>query len=227
MIDIRLSDRLSAVLEAARINTTAYERIIDVGSDHGHLAASAVAGGYFSSAVCTDIHQDPARKSEDLMKDMGLADKVKVFCTDGLDGIRLQSGDAIVMAGLGGNNMIDIIGRVKDSCDEEILKSIRFILQPQKSIELLRVFLAENGFKIFDESVVTERGIYYPILVTGLTGDKYELTLRQKYYGPILMDKHKAGDAVVCEYFIRLDSRYQLRARGDEEIRRLTEEKEV
>lgn len=227
MIDIRLSDRLSAVLDTAASNATSKERIIDVGSDHGHLAACAVAGGLFKTAVCTDIHKDPAGKSEALMKDMGLDDKVSVFCTDGLDGIDIVEGDTVVMAGLGGNNMIDIIGRVRTSCDKEILRSVRFILQPQKSIEALRVFLADNGFKIFDESVVTERGIYYPMLVTGYTGDKYDLTLRQKYYGPILMEKYVTGDSIVKEYFIRLDSRYKLRARGDEELRKLLEEVDV
>ena len=224
MIDIRLSDRLSAVLNAAKENSTSDSGIIDVGSDHGHLAAYAVINKLFTTAVCTDIHEDPARKSSDLMKDAGLSDKVSVFCTDGLDGIEMMQGDTVVMAGLGGNNMIDIISRVTETCDKQILKSIRFILQPQKSIEVLRESLSNIGYKIMDESVIAERGIYYPVLVTGYTGEAYDLSLRQKYYGPVLMEKFDNDVAMVKEYFIRLDSRYQLRARGDSEIKRLIEE---
>ena len=224
MMTITLSERLNAVLETARDNTIGHDRIIDVGSDHGHLAARAVMDGLFASAICTDIHQAPADKSASLMKDMCISDKVSVYCTDGLDGVELSGGDAIVMAGLGGNNMVDIIGRVNDTYDKEILKTITFILQPQKSIEVLREFLSQKAFAITEETVVQERGIYYPILVTRYTGEAYDLSLREKYYGPVLMKKHDEKDPTVSEYFIRLDSRYKIRARGDQEIGRLLEE---
>ncbi len=224
MMNIALSERLNAVLETARDNTIGHKRIIDVGSDHGHLAARAVMDGIFESAVCTDIHKGPADKSASLMKDMSLSDKIKVYCTDGLDGVELTEDDTVVMAGLGGNNMVDIISRVNASYDKELLKTVTFILQPQKSIEVLREFLSQNAFAVTEETVVQERGIYYPILVTRYTGETYNLSLREKYYGPVLMKKFEAGEAVVSEYFIRLDSRYKIRARGDQEIGRLLEE---
>lgn len=224
MNDIKLSSRLNAVLDTAIKFSEDKSRIIDVGSDHGHLAAVALTEHGFKSALLTDIHEDPARKSRSLMKDLGLEERSEVICTDGLDGADLKADDVVVMAGLGGNNMVDIIGRAKGVTHEEIFKTVTFVLQPQKSIEILRSFLCESGFIIRDELVLCERGIYYPVLAASYTGEVTSLSLYEKYYGPILKQKHEEGDLVVKEYFIRLDNSYALRARGDQEVKEMLKE---
>lgn len=224
MNDIKLSSRLTAVLETAIKFSPDKSRIIDVGSDHGHLAAVALTEHGFKSALLTDIHEDPARKSRSLMKDLGLEERSEVICTDGLDGASLKTNDVVVMAGLGGNNMVDIIGRAKEVTGTEVFKTVTFILQPQKSIEILRSFLCESGYIIRDELVLCERGIYYPILAASFTGEVTSLSLYEKYYGPILKTKHEEGDPAVKEYFIRLDNSYALRARGDQEVKQMLKE---
>ncbi|SMC32371.1 tRNA (adenine22-N1)-methyltransferase [Oscillospiraceae bacterium] len=224
MNDIKLSARLQKVLDTASSYSSEKKRIIDVGSDHGHLAAVALTNKGFERALLTDIHEDPARKSRDLMKGIGLDERSEVICTDGLDGASLEDGDVVVMAGLGGNNMVDIIGRAMSVTGEELLKTVTWVLQPQKSIEILRSFLCESGFTIKDESVISERGIYYPIVATSYSGQKSVLSLYEKYYGPILIRKHEMEDETTKEYFIRLDHSYELRARGDREVKTMLEE---
>ena len=76
MNDIKLSSRLTAVLDTAIRFSPDKSRIIDVGSDHGHLAAVALTEHGFRNALLTDIHEDPARKSRTLMKDLGLEDRM-------------------------------------------------------------------------------------------------------------------------------------------------------
>ncbi len=224
MNDIRLSSRLEAVLDTAIRYSPDKSRLVDVGSDHGHLAAAALTEHGFKSALLTDIHEDPARKSRSLMKDLGLDDRSEVICTDGLDGAELKPGDVVVMAGLGGNNMVDIIGRAKEVTPEEIFRTVTFVLQPQKSIEILREFLCNSGLKIEDELVICERGIYYPILAAIFTGEVTGLSLYEKYYGPVLIRRHEEGEDVIKEYFIRLDNSYSLRARGDKEVAMMLKE---
>ena len=90
MNDIKLSSRLTAVLDTAIKFSPDKSRIIDVGSDHGHLAAVALTEHGFKSALLTDIHEDPARKSRSLMKDLGLEERSEVICTDGLDSAALD-----------------------------------------------------------------------------------------------------------------------------------------
>lgn len=223
---VTLSSRLLAVHDAAisNIEGANNKRFIDVGSDHGHLALYALLEDGFRRAVLTDIHKEPAKRSEETMRLYGCSKNSEVHCTDGLDGINLEIGDVICMAGLGGNNIIDIVGRAKASCDIETLKTITWVLQPQKSSDKLREFLFKNGFEIKDEICVEDRGIYYVIIKAIYTGESNDITLTQKYFGPVIMAKANSGDELSRSYINRLKNRFSLARRGDIEINRLMEE---
>ncbi|MCQ2515896.1 MAG: class I SAM-dependent methyltransferase [Saccharofermentans sp.] len=225
---INLSSRLLAVHDVAinGVEDISSKRFIDVGSDHGHLALYALLEDGFKKAVLTDIHKDPAKRSEETMRLYGCSDKSEVYCTDGLDGIELMYGDVICMAGLGGNNIIDIVDRAKDTCNSSTLSTVTWVLQPQKSSDKLREFLFENGFTICDEVCVEDRGIYYVIMKVNYTGETVSYTLSQKYFGPIVMKKALEGDDLSNTYINRLKDRFSLARRGDEEINRLMEELE-
>ena len=220
-----LSPRLKAVHDMAVSGASEdSRRLIDVGSDHGHLSLYALIHDNFEEAILTDIHEAPAKRSEQTLRMYGYADKTKVYCTDGLDGVELQKGDIIVMAGLGGNNMVDIMTRVLEREDKEFLKTITWVLQPQKSSDRLRVFLFENGFNIVDENASEDRGLYYLIIKTAYTGIPSKYTLKQKYYGPVILRRIEECDPIVLGYKDRLDKRFELSKRGDEEIKQMLEE---
>ena len=221
-----LSPRLKAVhdMAVAGAEDLKTRRIIDVGSDHGHLSLYSLINDNFASAVLTDIHKAPAQRSEDTLRVYGYADRTEVYCTDGLDGVELKKGDIVVMAGLGGNNMIDIMTRVLERGDTELLKTITWVLQPQKSSDRLRVFLFENGFNIEDENASEDRGLYYLIIKAVYTGAPSDYTLKQKYYGPVILKRIADKEPVVMGYKDRLDRRFELSKRGDEEIKRMLEE---
>ena len=221
-----LSPRLKAVHDMAMSGTAGVSRLIDVGSDHGHLSLYALINGSCEEAVLTDIHEAPAQRSEQTLRMYGYADRTKVYCTDGLDGVELHKGDIIVMAGLGGNNMIDIMTRVKDREDDELLKSLTWCLQPQKSSDKLREFLFEQGFALEDENACEDRGLYYVIMKVKYTGVRTPFTLVEKYYGPVILRRAEAGEPVVLKYIERLDLRFDKARLGDEEVRRMLEEKE-
>lgn len=220
-----LSPRLKAVHDMAVSGASEdARRLIDVGSDHGHLSLYALINDDIDEAILTDIHEAPAKRSEETLRLYGFAGRTKVYCTDGLDGVDLQKGDIIVMAGLGGNNMIDIMTRVKEREDAELLKSLTWCLQPQKSSDRLRAYLFGNGFDIIDENSCEDRGLYYVILKVRYSGIPREYTLKEKYYGPVILKRIDNGEPVVLKYKERLDNRFALSQRGDEEIRRMLEE---
>ncbi len=221
-----LSPRLKAVHDMAVEGEDALttRRIIDVGSDHGHLSLYSLINDGFESAVLTDIHKAPAQRSEDTLRMYGYADRTEVYCTDGLDGVTLKQGDIVVMAGLGGNNMVDIMTRVLEREDKEFLKTITWVLQPQKSSDRLRVFLFENGFNIVDENASEDRGLYYLIIKAVYSGVPSKYTLKQKYYGPVILRRIADGEPVVLSYKDRLDKRFELSKRGDDEIKKMLEE---
>lgn len=221
---MQLTARLQKVYDTARmwrdqVNGEAGQRLIDVGSDHGYVSLEALITGDYAKVVATDIHKDPAQKTRETLFSHGFGEKSTVVCTDGLKGVDLIDGDTVIMAGLGGNNMMDIMSAAYEVTSPEILKSVVWCLQPQKTIEELRVYLCANGYEIKDETVINDRGLFYPILVAVYDGVVRDLTLYEKYFGPVL--KTKTSEAIVAEYFAKLHDIYTLRARGDEEIAEL------
>ena len=221
-----LSPRLKAVHDMAVEGESGLteRRIIDVGSDHGHLSLYSLINDNFAQAVLTDIHKAPAQRSEDTLRMFGYADRTEVYCTDGLDGVTLHEGDIVVMAGLGGNNMVDILSRVKESEDKDFLKTITWVLQPQKSSDRLREYLFTNGFEIKDENACEDRGLFYVLMKVVYNGVPREFTLKEKYIGPVILKRIENNEPLVMGYKDRLDKRFALSQRGDEEIRRMLEE---
>lgn len=224
---IRLSSRLSAVFDqvSEARKDLGPGRVIDVGSDHGLLAVSCLENGIATEAVCTEIHQGPADHSKEALKEAGFEDRSCVYVTDGLNGISLRTGDIVVIAGMGGLNIIDIVTRCIASETPAILKQVRFIIQPQKSVNLVRKFFAQKGFDFDDESVCTDRDFFYNIMRMSYSGISYELGAYRECYGVLLPDKEAAGDALVKAYFAHLDEVFEIRSRSDLVVREALNER--
>ena len=224
---IRLSSRLSAVfgqVVAAR-KDIGPGRVIDVGSDHGLLAVSCLENDIATEAICTEIHKGPAEHSKEALKEAGFEERSEVYVTDGLNGISLKAGDIVVIAGMGGLNIIDIITRCIEAESPELLKQVRFIIQPQKSVNLVRKFFAQKGFVFDDESVCTDRDFFYNIMRMRFSGISYELGAFKECYGVLLSDKEKAGDELVKAYFAHLDEVFEIRSRSDLIVREALNER--
>ena len=130
-------------------------------------------------------------------------------------------GDVVVIAGMGGNTIVDIISEVVSRTSENVLCSTDFVLQPQKSIERVREDLSKLGFAILEERVVVDRDIHYSLLHLKYSPLSKSITLEEKYLGPILITKMREGNNEVINYFRHLKSILEVRARGNEEIRQL------
>ena len=224
---IKLSSRLSAVFDhvAAARNGIGPGRVLDVGSDHGLLAVSCLENEIANEAICTEIHQGPADHSKEALTEAGFEEVSSVSVTDGLDGIQLKKGDIVVIAGMGGLNIIDIVSRCMKNETPDILKDVRFVIQPQKSVNLVRKFFAEQGFAFDDESVCTDRDFFYNIMRMSYSGISYELGAFKECYGVLLPDKEKAGDALVKAYFAHLDEVFEIRSRSDLVVREALNER--
>ena len=219
----QLSTRLETVFETVCDSRSKLGRgrVVDIGSDHGYLSVRCLEEGVSDHAVCTDIHKEPASRTRNLLVQSGFGDKCTVSVTDGLDGISLEANDIVVIAGMGGLNIIDIFTRILNTTDPSVLKNCGYVIQSQKSNHLVRQFFAENGFVFADEKVCKDRGFFYNVMRLEYSGIPDRLSVRQCYYGPCLMNKH---DGLTKEYFAHLDEIFAVRARGDETIKHMLEE---
>lgn len=151
-----LSDRLSAV--AAMI--TPGLRVADVGCDHGYLPIYLVKNGISPFVYAMDVGVGPLDRAREHIMQSGLEDQIELRLSDGLTHLNEGEADCVVMAGMGGRLMIDILKR-----GEEVCREIQeFILQPQSEIESVRHFLEENGYRIISEDIVLEDDKFYPMM---------------------------------------------------------------
>lgn len=220
----QLSIRLNMVYSAIDPDKAQKGRVIDVGSDHGLLALRCLKEDLTPFCICTDIHKLPAKRTEDCLKDHNMSSRSEVFCTDGLVGVELKAFDTVVMAGLGGNTIMNVIKEVMTRTSEEILRNVDFVLQPQKTSDELRVFLCENGFDIVFEDVSIDRDLFYHMMRAVYTGQKHGLTSLQKFYGPVLITRE---DDTAVKFREHLDEIYKVRSRGNAELKALMEERHV
>ena len=195
-------------------------RVIDVGSDHGLTAIASLSCNAATSVVCTDINEGPAAICKDNLREAGCSDRAEVFVTDGLDGIKLEPEDIIVISGLGGLNTIDILGRAFNDNDKSVLERVTLVLQPQKSIEDMRRFLRNNRLVITDETAVKDSGFHYVVVTASYGKDDSLLSdIEYAYLGPVLIDKYKQGDPATSEYYEFLARMLDIRARSNDECR--------
>lgn len=153
---VKLSQRLFNVSELI----TPGLRVADIGTDHGFLPIYLYQNNIAKSVIASDVKIGPLQKAAENLEIAELSDKIDLRLSDGLKMYDPGEVDSIVMAGMGGNLMIDIISNSMDVCD----KAHELILQPQSDVAKVRHFLQDNGYMIISESMVCEDGKFYPMM---------------------------------------------------------------
>lgn len=153
---VKLSERLQAVADLISPGLN----VSDVGCDHGYLSIYLMENKIAKSVIASDVRIGPLSKAADNINTYGFENQIDLRLSDGLDMIDAGEVDSIVMSGMGGNLMMDILERGKDV----VLSAKELILQPQSEIAGLRHYLKDIGFMIISESMVYEDYKYYPMM---------------------------------------------------------------
>lgn len=134
--------------------------LADIGSDHGYVPIAAIKQGKCNYAIASDINKGPIEKAKKNVIANKLEKKINCRLGGGLTTLKENEADVVVVAGMGGNLIRDII--------EERLnvfsKLDYAILQPTQNPEVLRKYLIENGYEIVKEDICYEDNIYYEII---------------------------------------------------------------
>ncbi len=143
-----LRPRLKMVADMVRRGS----RIADIGTDHGYLPAWLVKSGKCSGGVAADLRKSPLENAAETLRIYGVEDKVSLRLSDGLDSVSDDEYDDVVLAGMGGTLISEILRRNSDIKD----KSKRIIVQPNSHSEDVRKFFCENGFRILTENACVD-----------------------------------------------------------------------
>lgn len=181
----KLSPRLQIVADLV----PQCRRLLDIGTDHAWLPIELLRQGRCSEAVAIDIRPGPLAIARRNIQASGLSDRITVRLADGLDELPLSTEDTIVMAGLGGNEMIHILEMQPRSA-----KAI--ILQPMKSLPELRIWLCANGYRIETEKLAIEEHRSYVILRCRPTENPITISLLESLIGPVLIKEQPPGFSI-------------------------------
>ncbi|NLB33859.1 MAG: SAM-dependent methyltransferase [Tissierellia bacterium] len=132
----------------------------DIGTDHGYVAEMLLKEGICKQIIATDLNEGPLNRAIEHLTKSNLHDKCNFRLGCGLRVLNEGEADAIIIAGMGGDLISDIIHTSKDIA----LKAQQLILQPMTAVNTLRKYLYENGFEIIDESIVKEYHHFYFII---------------------------------------------------------------
>lgn len=152
---------------------------VDVGTDHAYLAAELINSGKCAKVIASDVKEGPLESAQRTVEKYGIADKVELILSDGLTNVPLEGVTDVVIAGMGGETIADII----TACDWDIFDNIRWILQPMTKPEHLRKMLYEYGLHITEEYAVEEGGKLYVVMAAEYAPDFHYLTEFDALYG--------------------------------------------
>lgn len=154
--------------------------VCDVGTDHAIIPAELLKSGKCVRAVITDISVPSLEKGIKNIKKERLSDKVSAYEANGTLGAELDGVTDIVIAGMGGELISEIIAQ-----DERLKRpGLHFILQPMSRAPQLRKFLFENGFEIINERKASVDRRVYAVINAEYTGVREQYELRELYLGP-------------------------------------------
>jgi tRNA (adenine22-N1)-methyltransferase len=187
-----LSERLSHV--AAFIPKC--KCIADIGTDHGYIPIYAVNNGLCETALACDIKYGPVKVAQNNIIKYSLEDKITTRVGNGLSVLKKGEADVIVIAGLGGN----IISEVLENDIDLVYSADCLILQPVQYYEVLRKKLITLGLKIIDEDIVKENSKFYFILKV-IKSDCSPFEKEVYYYtGTSLLEKREPLLKEYCIY---------------------------
>lgn len=151
-----LSDRLQNVVEFV----TPGLRVADIGCDHGYLSIYLLEHKLASHVIAMDINRGPLARAQENIQNAGLSTYIETRLSDGLEKLAPDEADCLIMAGMGGRLMIDILSKHLGVCEA----AREIILQPQSEIAKVRRFLEDAHYLIISESMVYEDEKYYPMM---------------------------------------------------------------
>jgi len=157
----------------------------DIGTDHAYLPIYLVQSGICPMAIATDNKKGPLRKAEKNIIKYHVQDKIELRYGDGLTPVKDERCDVIIIAGMGGVLIRDIIEKSVDTAKKADL----LIMQPMYAEEALREFLLRHGFNIIEESLAKHEGRIYPVIKAAYDGIAREEDIFHLYIGRRLFEQ--------------------------------------
>ncbi len=174
---VKLDNRLQLCADFVRKDSV----LADVGTDHAYLPVWLCENHRISKAIALDIHALPLENGRTTILNHHLEHCIETRLSDGLSAVAENEADDIVIAGMGGELIADILDRAKWVRHSRC----HLILQPMTKAEILREYLYRNGFAIQEEQCTSAEKKLYTVMSVYYTGNIQNISPLKKYCGEI------------------------------------------
>ena len=175
-----ITPRLEMIIKHVRGKT-----IADIGTDHAYIPIYLIENSLAGYVIASDINKGPLLIAGDNIKNHNLTEKIETRLGGGLSVLKENEADAIIIAGMGGILISEII-----DADIETAKKSNLILQPMNAQYELRKYLLSNGFKITNEDIAVE-GFKVYNLIEAASGEQQPFENDFEYHVPRYLTSHK------------------------------------
>lgn len=187
MGDIKLTPRMLQV--AAMVPRGAM--VADIGCDHAYIPIYLCIHRECKRMIAMDIRQGPLDIARANIHKAGLSDKIELRQSDGMEALSEGEADTLVLAGMGGLLMQEILGR-----KPELLGSVScMVLQPQSEVEGVRRFVHRCGFQIVAEAMLWDKEKPYFVMRCETRAGGFNIQawsdIEYRYGGLLLAEQNK------------------------------------
>lgn len=135
--------------------------VCDVGTDHAYIPVYLVKNHICRKVIATDLRKGPLLTALKNIRRNKLEEYIETRQGNGLTVLYPGEADTIIIAGMGGL----LISNILENGCSVLQEDETIILQPMNAIELVRMYLAVNGYRIVDEELTAEGEKLYNVIV--------------------------------------------------------------
>ena len=193
---MKLSKRLQTIADFVKKGAV----VADIGTDHAHIPIYLIKNNIISKAYACDINKGPLEKAKENINYYGVKN-IELRLSNGLEKLKTDEADTFIIAGMGGELIIDILDRGQGFLD----KKNTFILSPHTKIEEVRNYLLRKGLKILKEDMCIDEGKFYTVMEAVYMGKTFSYTKGELLFGKYLIDNK---NPVLFEYLKKEKQKY-------------------
>jgi len=193
---MKLDARLAALATLIPVGRT----VADIGTDHAYLPIYLIREKECPWAIACDINPGPLTQAQVHAARYAVSNHIDFRLGDGLRVVKPGEVEYIVIAGMGGVTIRDILAE-----QPAVARAAKLILQPMTDVPLLREWLVNNHYRFVDEKLAMDGKFLYQIM---LVEDGQEQVTDPLLFelGPRLAEN---GDPLFPQHLQRTISRYE------------------
>ncbi|QNU65421.1 SAM-dependent methyltransferase [Ruminiclostridium herbifermentans] len=171
----------------------------DIGTDHAYIPIYLIQQGICKKAIASDVRIGPVKVAEKNINLYKMSNQIETRLGSGLDTLCENEADTIIIAGMGGTLLSELLeANIKKACAANLL-----VLQPMNDLDVVRKWLFEHKFDIYDEELAAEGEKVYCVISAKYDGNERQYEEFQLHVGEKLIKKEDPLLLKYCEIKVR------------------------